>query len=192
MYCGVSPHTVRRGGHVALDELHKKARKALEGTLASDEQVLLAEPGENAALVATDRRVIVLKWGATSGAMFGAQTNSWDYTHITGIESRKGMTTAAVVVQTAGANVVSKFGRMDNGANSVWEAPNALFLKDKAVAEAAAGTLRQLLASHRPGAAPVSAPATDPVEEIRRYAALRDEGLISEDEFQAKKAALLS
>jgi hypothetical protein len=101
------------------------------------------------------------------------------------------MTTAAVVVQTAGANVVSKFGRMDQGPSSVWEAPNALFLKDKAVAEAANGTLRQLLASHRPGA-PVPAPATDPVEEIRRYAALRDDGLISEDEFQAKKAAPLS
>lgn len=89
---------------MALENLHKKARKALEGTLSSDEQVLLAEPGESGALVATDRRVVVVKWGVTSGAMFGAQTNSWDYAHITGIEFRKGLTTGAVVVQTAGAN----------------------------------------------------------------------------------------
>jgi hypothetical protein len=183
---------------MTLEDLHRKARKALAGTLTSDEQVLLAEPGESAALVATDRRVVVVKWGISSGALFGSQTNSWDYAHVTGIEFRKGMTTGAVVVQTAGANVVSKFGRMDDGPNSVWEAPNALFLLDKAVAEATAATLRQLLADHRARAAAV-APATttvptaaDPVAEIRRYAALRDEGIISEEEFQAKKTALLA
>lgn len=32
----------------------------------------------------------------------------------------------------------------------------------------------------------------DPVEEIRRYAALRDEGIITEEEFQEKKRKLLS
>ena len=32
------------------------------------------------------------------------------------------------MVQTAGAQVVSKFGRMDKGPTSVWEAPNALFV----------------------------------------------------------------
>jgi Short C-terminal domain/Domain of unknown function (DUF4429) len=39
--------------------------------------------------------------------------------------------------------------------------------------------------------APASAMAPDPAEQIRKFAQLRDEGILSEEEFQAKKAELL-
>lgn len=42
----------------------------------------------------------------------------------------------------------------------------------------------------RSGAAASAAPA-DPAEQIRKLAQLRDEGILSEEEFQAKKAQLL-
>jgi Short C-terminal domain len=44
-----------------------------------------------------------------------------------------------------------------------------------------------------PPASPASSPSTadDPVEKIRELARLRDEGLLTEDEFQTKKAELL-
>jgi TPP-dependent pyruvate/acetoin dehydrogenase alpha subunit len=44
-----------------------------------------------------------------------------------------------------------------------------------------------------PASKAASSPATtdDPVEKIRELARLRDEGLLTEDEFQAKKAELL-
>ncbi len=37
-----------------------------------------------------------------------------------------------------------------------------------------------------------AAPASDPTEELRKYAALRDDGIISEEEYEAKKKQLLS
>ncbi len=40
-------------------------------------------------------------------------------------------------------------------------------------------------------AARVSAARPDPAEEIRKFAQLRDEGILSEDEFQAKKSEIL-
>ena len=40
-------------------------------------------------------------------------------------------------------------------------------------------------------AAPVSAARPDPAEQIRKFAQLRDEGILSEDEFQAKKSEIL-
>jgi hypothetical protein len=181
-----------------LTSRHKKAQKALAGALEPSETVLVAQPGENAALVATNRRILICKWGLTSGAMFGSQVNSWDLAHVTGIEYRKGMTTKAIVVQTAGAQVVTKFGRMDKGPMSVWEASNALFVSD-GTGEATATALRQMIADHHRVGMPTGAPTStaagesseDSVEQIRKFAALRDEGLISEEEFQAKKKSIL-
>jgi hypothetical protein len=181
-----------------IGSLDKKAQKTLAGTLEPSEEVLVTQPGEKSALVATNRRILVCKWGMTSGAAFGSQVNSWDLAHVTGIEYRKGMTTKAIVVQTAGAQVVTKFGRMDNGPTSVWEAPNALFVSSKD-AEAAVSTLRQMIADHHgtgsgpsPTASSAAGPAADDAAEaIRKFAALRDEGLITEDEFQAKKGSIL-
>jgi hypothetical protein len=45
--------------------------------------------------------------------------------------------------------------------------------------------------SARTTSAASSPPAGDPVEQIRRFAELRDEGLLTEDEFAAKKAQIL-
>lgn len=43
----------------------------------------------------------------------------------------------------------------------------------------------------RPAAAPPPPPSAHPADTIRDLARLRDEGLITEDEFQAKKTQLL-
>lgn len=177
-----------------LGKLDKRAQKAIGGTLDSTETVLAAQPGEKAALVATNRRILICKWGVTSGSMFGSQVNSWDFAHVTGIEYRKGMTTKAIVVQTAGAQVVTKFGRMDSGPMSVWEAPNALFTSGNA-GEATVTALRQMIADfHQPLASSVQ-PGTmaesDPAEQVRKFASLRDDGIISEEEFAAKKRLIL-
>jgi hypothetical protein len=103
---------------------------------------------------------------------------------VTGIEYRTGMTTKAIVVQTAGAQVVTKFGRMDQGPASVWEAPNALFVSGND-GEATVAALRQMVADHH------RRPGDDPADQIRKFAALRDDGIISDDEFQAKKRSIL-
>ena len=173
-----------------LSNLDRRAQKALAGVLETSEELLVTQPGESSALVATNRRILVCKWGATSGAFFGSQVNSWDFAHVTGIEYRKGMTTKAIVVQTAGAQVVTKFGRMDKGPTSVWEAPNALFVNGND-GEATVAALRQMVADHHrpPGGSPTM--ADDPADQIRKFAALRDDGIISEDEFQAKKRSIL-
>src|SRR5215213_2409643 len=92
-----------------LSYLDKRAQKAVVDVLDSSEELLVTQPGESSALVATNRRILICKWGATSGAFFGSQVNSWDFAHVTGIEFRTGMTTKAIVVQTAGAQVVTRF-----------------------------------------------------------------------------------
>jgi hypothetical protein len=109
---------------------------------------------------------------------------------VAGVEIRKGMTTRAIIFQVYGVPTVTKFARLDKGPHSVWEAPNALqvghFFNDQAVNE-----LRTLIAegrARRTGAGPSS---DDPIEQIQRLAVLRDRGIVTEEEFQAKKQQLL-
>jgi hypothetical protein len=180
---------------VGLDELQKKAQQAIGGALEPDEEVLVAQDGEHGAIVATNRRILVCKWGLTSGSAFGKQVNTWDLSNVSGIEHRKGMTTESIVVQAAGAAPVTKFGRMDKGSGTVWQAPNAIFVKKKKKKEEddqdVVGTLRRLVADHQGAGTRAATPSADPVEQVRKFGQLRDEGLITEDEFQAKKRELL-
>jgi hypothetical protein len=101
------------------------------------------------------------------------------------------MTSRALILQVPGANPIEKFGRMDTGNKSVWRAPNALMVKKgSAEVDAAVATVRRLIGEHqRPS--PQPAAEIDPADQIRKFAQLRDEGLISEEEFAAKKARLL-
>lgn len=175
-----------------LDGLSKKAQSAVSAALESGEEVRVAVSGENgSALVATNRRVFVFKKGITSGSFFSKQLNSWDFANVSGIEVKQGMTTRGLVVQVPGVAPVTKFGRFENGAGSVWEAPNAL-MADKDGLDDAVAILRTLIADHqRPHASASDNQAPDPVDQIRRLAELRDQGILTDEEFQAKKRQLL-
>jgi hypothetical protein len=103
------------------------------------------------------------------------------------------MTTEAIVVQAPGAAPVTKFGRMDKGSGTVWQAPNAIFVnkKKKQADQDVVGTLRKLVADHQGAGSRGATPNTDPVEQVRKFGQLREEGLLTDDEFEAKKRELL-
>jgi Short C-terminal domain len=175
----------------SFDRLNDKARKAINAALEPGEQVVLAIVGESgSALVATERRVFVFKKGVTTGSMFGKQLNSWDFSNISGIEVKQGATTRAVVVQVPGVAPVTKFGRLASGPNSVWEAPNSIMATKVGVDEAI-GTLRRLIADRQRPLHAREPHGSDPIDQIKRLGELRDQGLLTEEEFQTKKRQLL-
>jgi hypothetical protein len=127
--------------------------------------------------------------------MFGKQLNSWEYSMISGIETKQTMTTKSIVLQVSGAPPVTKFGRFDSGPQSVWEAPNAV-VANISNFEKVIGTLRRLVSeyqnlSRQPNATVGTQETLDPVEQIRQWAALRDQGLLTDEEFQHQKRKLL-
>jgi len=173
-----------------LDILDKKAKPAVTAALQNGEQVKLVIPGEGgSALVATDRRVLVYKRGISAGSAFGKQLNSWEYSMISGVEAKQAMTAKTIALQIPGALPVTKFGWFDKGPQSVWEAPNALMAKvtnfDYAIA-----TLRRLVDEYRHATA-LGRAAPDPIEQVQRLAALRDQGVLTDEEFQHQKRKLL-
>jgi hypothetical protein len=175
----------------SFDQLNEKAQKAINAALEPDEQVVLAIGGESgSALVATERRVFIFKKGVTTGSMFGKQLNSWDYSNISGVEVKQGVTTHAVVVQVPGVAPVTKFGRFASGPNSVWEAPNSIMAAKTGV-DQAIGALRRLIADHQRSSHVSEPHRSDPIDQIKRLGELRDQGLLTEEEFQSKKRQLL-
>jgi hypothetical protein len=99
------------------------------------------------------------------------------------------MTTKAIILQIPGALPVTKIGRFDKGPQSAWEAPNALMANISSF-DHAIGTLRKLINETR-RASDASQTAIDPVEQVQRWAALRDQGLLTDEEFQHQKRRLL-
>lgn len=181
----------RRAAKTSFDQLNEKARQAINRALEPGEQVVLSIAGEaGSALVGTERRVFVFKKGAVSGSMFSKQLNSWDYANISGVEVKQGMTTHAVVVQVPGVAPVTKFGRFANGPDSVWEAPNSI-MATKTGVDQAIGTLRRLIGDHQRTSHVRESHHSDPIDQIKRLGELRDQGLLTEDEFQSKKRQLL-
>jgi putative oligomerization/nucleic acid binding protein len=49
----------------------------------------------------------------------------------------------------------------------------------------------QMAAAPPPAPAPAAAPAVDPIERIKELAQLKDQGILTEEEFTAQKAKLL-
>jgi Short C-terminal domain len=177
-----------------LPKLHRSAQEGLKQALQPGESIKVLILGErNQAIIGTDRRAFVFKKGITSGAFFSKQLNSWDYRNISGIELKQGMTSQAVVVEVPGVAPVTKTKQMDKGVNSVWEAPNAIMVGGKVDLAPTIGLLRKLIADfHQPHSIASPMPSQpDAIEQVRRLAELRDDGILSEEEFQMKKRQLL-
>jgi hypothetical protein len=176
--------------------LHKKAQSALADNLAEDEPVRVVVNGAgNSAMIGTDRRVFIFKTGLNTGATFGSKFSSYDYRNIGGVGLHFSLMTGAAVLDVAGAAPVgSSYWGNDN--NDPWKAANAIPVVKGTNTEAAVATLRELIAdwhnrSAQPGPAGTST-GTDVPTQIKQLGELRDQGLITPEEFEAKKTDLLS
>lgn len=154
-----------------LNKLTKKAQEHMEPgetVIASvigaySTKVLGSNTVRNGVLIATDQRVLFYakKFG-------GFELESFPYPNISSFEMSKGFSGHKIKMFASGNEVEVKWinhGDLD------------LLMKE----------VRSRLKSSN--SAPV--PALDPTDELRKYAALRDEGVINDEEFEAKKKQLL-
>lgn len=154
-----------------------KSEKLLEGAeahLDSGEEVLHSVVGTYDAvvngkahpraglLVATDRRIIFF-----SKRLTGFDFESFPYENISSFESGKRMLGGNVTFFASGNKVTIKNAKLDG-----------------------LGPLVEYARSRMGRAAGASAP--DLADQIRKLSTLRDDGILSDEEFEAKKAELLS
>ncbi len=119
----------------------------------------------NGALIATDRRLVFYAKKLT-----GYDLESFPYSAISSLEISKGMMGSRVAFFASGNKVSIKW------------------IKD---AEALAAVIDATNSRRSAAPAPPATDGLDAVDQIKRLAELRDSGLLTDDEFQAKKTQLL-
>lgn len=178
--------------HVELVEpLDRQGEALLKANIADGERILvklqtLSDRGDGEAFVVTDRRIYILKYGWITGHAFGGQCGAYGFNQITGLEIRKRWKAGVLEILTpADRNTQGKNPiQADNMLMFVWDIQGEAFQRGVNIARE---TMQKALnASTAPAVGQQSA-----ADEIEKLALLRDKGILTEDEYQAKKRQLL-
>lgn len=190
---GVVPPAAAVSG-LPMDKLHKRAEEILGASLGKDEAVLGRLNGidKTQVLVLTDQRALILKVGWRSGQTLGGKVTSFEYRNITSVEVRASMVTGSFEIAAGGVSGAER-SYWDSKGNDAWHAPNAIPIGKSQMAnfQQAAALIRERA---RPAAEPSTvAPSYVPnvLDHIKQLGALRDAGILTEEEFAKKKAELL-
>lgn len=174
---------------------NKKLEKYLADTLQPGETVHIRLKGAyKEGLICTDKRVIILKTGFMTGQTFGANTFQVPYSRITGAEVKFHFVSGYFELSSGGVQNTEK--SFYSGKKSAQEAPNCVSILSKKSAEKFREACNFIILKiHESDAGKESAvtkeEATIP-ELIKQLADLRDQGIVSDEEFQSKKTDLLS
>ena len=187
-----------------ITEAKSRLFGGLNKVLEPGEQVLVIIVGAfRQAVVGTDRRLFVYKAGNQAGVMFSRKAKSWRYEDVADLRLDIGVKSGVLtVVPVVPDREILEYGRSGHGSSQ--QSPNAITFAGKpgtAVAARVSALLEMVAAAHRRRPRVVPAPpeptppavaaGSDPTQMIRKLGELRDAGLVTEEEFQAKKAQLL-
>lgn len=165
------------------------AGRELQKTLGEGEQVLVWASGKGGALlVATDRRAIIIKAGpAATGTWFGKKNSSFGYRQISNVDVHTGAMDGYVEISAGGVQNRNR-GRYAQLVKADNICPfNKWGESDfRRVTE----TIRQRMYEVSSPTAPAAHNSSIP-EQIAALAQLRDSGVLSSAEFEAKKTDLL-
>jgi putative oligomerization/nucleic acid binding protein len=179
-----------------VSQLHPDAEYELNKNLVPGETVrVIIRGSDDLAMIGTDRRAFVFKKGWMSGAAFGQKFISWDYRNLAGVQLETGSMNGVLALQVIGSGAAD-LSYWGSGNRSPFTAPNALALNERSghfeQAEAGVVVLRALIAAMQsPPPLEPSTPMADIPDQIRKLADLRDEGILTQNEFDRKKADLL-
>lgn len=152
---------------------------------AYETQILGSNTVRNGMFAATDRRVIFY-----AKKMVGYDFESFPYDNISSFEQSKGLMGHKVKFFASGNEAAVKWinqGEVDDLVREV----RSRMRGGTSAAVPVAPPMPDPIPTTAPSRSDPPNPVADPVEEIRRYAALRDDGIITEEEFQEKKRQLL-
>lgn len=178
--------------------LNPKFESAIKAALEPGEEVLVKLSGAfKEALVCTDRRVMIVKMGWGTGNLFGSNVFQLHYEHISSVEVKFGLLSGYFEMSAGGIqNTMKSYWSQQKG-SSPQTSPNCVSL-NRILANQFREAVKFIMArkaERSGGSAQVSAPPStseDPVAIIEKLGGSRERGLISDDEFAAKKAEIMA
>jgi hypothetical protein len=139
--------------------------------------------------------VVVSKRGINAGAIFGSKTTSYPFEMIVGVEVQTSGVRTVLTVRSASDQAGQGFLALQTLDKNVWNAPNTVPFnrgdRDRVqqFAEQVNRLKKQNLDGKRQSAGSSQSSVAD---ELAKLAKLKADGVLSEEEFAAQKARLLS
>ena len=181
-----------RNGIELVEILKGKLEKAFNDNITAKEKIdvkLQVHVGEG--IVVTDQRVMIIKAGIVGGAgFFGANCKSLYFNQITSVDLRMSIIGGHIQLTVAGSTDIKGKGILDMG-----QAENAVtFTTDyKERMKYVANLIRKRVrSSQSPSHITNSISGTSLVDQINELTKLKQQGILSEEEFQIAKRKLLS
>lgn len=177
-----------------MDRLGKKEGKLLEQNLSDGEKVLSVCVGSSGqAVILTDKKVLFVKVGYMAGQAFGGKAITYSYDNITSVEVKTGIMTGVFEIASGGVQGYER-SNWGKGSDDAYKAPNTIpFVRRDAKKFQLISTyirehkhnLQKEQGSQQPS-------TMDIPGQIRKLADLHNQGILTKEEFESKKADLLS
>ncbi len=160
------------GGNKHLEMFN--AKHALDGeVVVAWAGVFRDKEGFEGAAILTDRRVCFVRKGTLSDKF-----EPWPIARISSVEGRRGILFYDASLHTSGDDMVLRFPVKQHGEQFISALQRAISGQATSAADAPA--------------LPQANPAFDPLDALKRLGELRDAGVVTDEEFAAKKADLLA
>lgn len=178
--------------HVELIEpLDGRGEALLKKNLHEGETVLVKLKGiVGEVFVVTDSNVYILKYGSMTGHTFGGHCVAYGFNQITGIEINRELRTGFLEVLTATDSKKSYWTKKLEDKLGADNMVSFVAIREKVFqggVSLARGTIQKSLNAHNAAIVEHQSAA----DEVEKLASLRDKGILTEEEFQAKKRQLL-
>lgn len=176
--------------------LNDRGEKLLAENLSKDEEIRVKLQGSNGqAFVLTNRRLYIVKWGFMTNQTFGGKCIAYEYRNVTALEIRKKMSNRYIQVLTPASqdNIAATVWEKDKNGNNAMVSDSIVTYNDKrkdGVFQEAVNLGRQLISqAHTSGAFPIG--QDDSLAQLEKLAELKQKGVITDEEFAAKKKQML-
>jgi len=177
-----------------IHNLGNRGERLIEENLHGDKIIVKLKGSFGEGLVITDKRLYVLKWGFMAGNFLGGRCIDFGYNNIVGLEIKKGWGTGTFEVLTPATQNAQKsyWGTGNNSAirsdNVVTFQSNKFGLFQEAV-KIGRGQLQSLNLQSIHNSQPM--PVASIYSDLEKLAELKNKGIITKEEFEAKKKKIL-
>ena len=176
-----------------IEPIPEKLERALATSIHQNEQVVVKLHGVyKEALVCTNIRVIILKAGWMTGQLFGTDMFQCPYRNVAGAQVNFHILTGYFELSAGGMQNTKKSFWSTNNSISPAKAPNCVTIAGRDRADKFRLACAFIMHMASGGARAGVQTSGDSIHTLERLAKLRDTGVISVAEFQAKKAQILS